>query len=117
MKKKILLVEDNPMIRELVQDILEMEGYALSTVGSGSEALTLLKDESFDLILTDIHLPKMDGVEFLERSRNLCGLIVAITSDSKASDGRSFQEVGFDGFIQKPFKVAEFRAYIQTMLQ
>jgi Response regulators consisting of a CheY-like receiver domain and a winged-helix DNA-binding domain len=116
--REILLIEDNIMNCELVKDTLEMENYSITTINNGSDALDILKSKSFDLILTDINLPRMDGIEFMSRAREICNncSIIAMTSDSKTKDGKSFQEIGFDGYIQKPFKVSEFRQYIRSLI-
>ena len=119
MGKKILLLEDNVLNCELVTDILEMEGYTVTAAGNGTDGLALLESETFDLILTDINLPKTDGIEFLTRARKISGehcIILAMTSNSTTRDGKSFEEVGFDGFIPKPFKVTDFRKYIHSLL-
>ena len=116
--KKILLVEDNVMNSKLVQDILKLGNYQITSTGNGRDALAILENESFDLILTDINLPKMDGVEFVHKFRETesNAKIVAMTSDMTARNGKAFAEIGFDGHIQKPFKVSDFRQYIKTML-
>ncbi|MDV0445053.1 Polar-differentiation response regulator DivK [Methanimicrococcus sp. At1] len=118
--KQILLIEDNVLNSELVKDILEMENYEITCVTNGKDALDLLKKNLFDLILTDINMPKMDGLELVQRIREetsqICK-IIAISSDTSAKDGKSFEEVGFDGFVQKPFKVKEFRNYVNAVIE
>ncbi|MCL2549646.1 MAG: response regulator [Methanimicrococcus sp.] len=116
--KKILLIEDNVMNCELIKDILVLCNYQITSTGDGADALVILENESFDLILTDIHLPKMDGVEFIHKFKESKGIakVVAMTSDLTTKSGETFEEVGFHGYIQKPFKVSEFRQYIKTML-
>lgn len=114
---QILLVEDNGMNSELVKDILEMENYEVTVVGDGCAALDTLQTKSFDLILTDINLPRMDGLTLVRhmRSSGYSGLIVALTSDISTKEG-SFEEVEFNGFIQKPFKINVFREYVKSIL-
>ena len=115
--KKILLVEDNAMNRELVKDILEMSHYQLKCANNGIEALSLLESEFFDLILTDINLPKMNGIDLIGKIRereNGSIKVIAMTSDH-TEDGKTFEEIGFDGFIQKPFKINEFRDYVHSL--
>ncbi|WNY24275.1 Polar-differentiation response regulator DivK [Methanimicrococcus hongohii] len=118
--KHILLIEDNIMNSELVKDILEMENYEITSTADGKEAFEILKKESFDLVLTDINLPKMDGMELIKRVReetNQSAKIIAMSSDTIAKTGESFEEAGFDGFIQKPFKIKEFRDYVKSLLE
>ena len=116
--KKILLVEDDMMHCALVQDILEMSDYRVQYTNDGREALLILESESFDLILTDINMPKMDGIELLERIRKKRKpqKIIAMTADLRPRSGKTFEELGFDGFIQKPFKVNEFRERIRFFI-
>ncbi|MCC2508110.1 response regulator [Methanimicrococcus blatticola] len=117
--KQILLIEDNIMNSELVKDILEMENYEITCTADGMDALDILEKESFDLILTDINLPKMDGLELVKHIRSDMDpniKVIAISSDTLTKDGRQFTDVGFDGFIQKPFKIGEFRKYIKSLL-
>ena len=65
--KKILIVEDNPMNMELIMDLLELYGHNITKAEDGIKALERLAEEKFDLILLDIQLPKMDGLEVLDR--------------------------------------------------
>lgn len=118
--KKILLIEDNIMNSELVKDILEMENYDVSCAFNGKEALEILDGKQFDLILTDINLPKMDGLELVQHIREEAEQrtkIIAISSDTATKGGEPFEKAGFDGFVQKPFKINEFRNYIKSHLE
>jgi DNA-binding response OmpR family regulator len=117
--KRILLVEDNVMNSELIRDILEMENHEISCAADGIEALDHLAENIFDLVLTDINLPKMSGLELMKHIRNNMGhkvKVVALSSDTMTKDGKLFDEIGFDGYIQKPFKIGEFRRYIKPLL-
>ena len=116
---KILLVEDNAMNSELVKEILEMNNYQIKCTKTGLEALEVLESESFDLMLTDINLPKMNGIELVKQlkdSSNRPKKIIALTSDCKTKTGESFEEIGFDGFVRKPFKINEFREYVKSFI-
>ena len=117
--KKILLVEDNAMNRELVKEVLEMSHYQLKCANDGIEALSILESEHFDLILTDINLPKLSGINLVEKIREKETnplKVVAMTSECHTECGKTFEEIGFDGFIQKPFKLNEFRDYVQSLI-
>ena len=122
--KKILLVEDNELYRILVKEVLEMDNYQVRLVNDGEEALSALKSESFDLILTDIALPKLNGIELIQtireqekkRPKKRRQKIIAMTADSQTKDGKSFEEIEFDGFIQKPFKINDFRDYVKSII-
>ena len=116
--KKILLVEDDMMHCALVQDILEMADYHVQYTNDGREALLILESESFDLILTDINMPKMDGIELLGeiRKKKKPQKVIAMTADLQPRSGKTFEKLGFDGFIQKPFKVNELRDCIRFFI-
>ena len=122
--KKILLVEDNELYRILVKEVLEMDNYQIRVVNDGEEALSALKSESFDLVLTDIALPKLNGIELIQKIREQekkqpkksRQKIIAMTADLQTKDGKSFEEIEFDGFIQKPFKIQDFRNYVESII-
>jgi two-component system capsular synthesis sensor histidine kinase RcsC len=106
---------------ELVIDILELSGYEVTWATDGQEALFLLDKESFDLILADIHLPRMDGIEFIRVVRKKpitsAKYIVAMTSDIATKDGKRFQDIGYEKKKKKPFKLNDFRAYVSALLE
>ena len=100
---KILVVDDEPAIRELIVAVLEDEGYEAIGAGSGSRALELLPDERPDLVLMDIMMPEMDGREALRRMRerpDLASIPVVMMSAAFAPD-RVGQRVA--AFLPKPF--------------
>jgi two-component system cell cycle response regulator DivK len=112
-------VEDNVLNFELIKDILEMENYEISSAVNGKEALEILKAQDYDLVLTDIHLPEMDGLELLKHVRaetNQSAKMIAMTADMLTKDGKAYEEAGFDGFIQKPFKIKDLRDYVKSQL-
>ncbi|WP_338101904.1 response regulator [Methanolapillus millepedarum] len=116
---KILLVEDNSMNRELVKDILETFDCDVVGVEDGFKALSLIEKNEFDLILIDINLPKMNGVELAQKIRNSgykYGKLVALTANECTLSGQRFQDVGFDGHIQKPFQINDFRKKVEKYL-
>jgi len=111
---KILLVEDNPINAMLTRELLRRRGHQISEVTSGEAAIQVMADERFDLMLTDIHMPGLDGVEATKRIR-LAELragkrrtpIVALTADVLETGKRACQEAGMDGFLSKPIDPAE----------
>jgi PAS domain S-box-containing protein len=111
---KILLVEDNPINAMLTRELLRRRGHQISEVTSGEAAIQVMAQERFDLMLTDIHMPGLDGVEATKRIR-LAELragkrrtpIVALTADVLETGKRACQEAGMDGFLSKPIDPAE----------
>jgi CheY-like chemotaxis protein len=120
--RRVLLAEDNPINAMLTRELLRRRGYEVSEVGSGEAALQVLEEESFDLILTDIHMPGMDGIEMTSRLREHEAAIgrshtpvVALTADALETGKDACQEAGMDGFLTKPVDPAELDAMFETI--
>lgn len=109
----ILVVEDNPMNMELTVDLLEADGYNVEQAEDGPMALDLVKKKGFDLILLDMQLPKMDGLEVLDRLKKSDQTkdvpVVALTAHSMRGDEDKFINAGCNGYISKPIDIHEFR--------
>jgi len=106
---KILLAEDNPINALLTKELLRRRGHSVTAVTSGEAALAAMETERFDIILTDIHMPGMDGIEATrairaqeERLRRPRTPIVALTADVLETGRRACREAGMDGFLTKP---------------
>jgi len=116
---KILLVEDNPVSRELVLNILRRRGHRVTLAGDGQEALAAFGRKSFDLILMDVQLPVMDGLEATRIIRATEGVrghhtpIVALTGNNRKKDRERCKAAGMDEFLSKPVRVAELLAAIR----
>lgn len=108
----VLVVEDTAVNMELFRDVLRAKGYRTLEATSGEAALELVRDQSPDLILLDIQLPGIDGVETLRRLREVPATadttVVALTAQAMEGDRESFLGAGFDGYISKPIDVPEF---------
>jgi len=111
---KILLAEDNPINAMLTRELLRRRGHDVREVASGEEAVEACAGERFDLVLTDIHMPGLDGVEATKRIRADEAAkgrprvpIVALTADALETGKRACQEAGMDGFLTKPIDPAE----------
>ena len=119
---KILLVEDNPINALLTRELLRRRGHQITEVTSGEAAIQTMADERFDLMLTDIHMPGLDGVEATKRIR-LAELragkkrtpIVALTADVLETGKRACQDAGMDGFLAKPMDPAELDSMIAKL--
>jgi two-component system cell cycle response regulator DivK len=117
---RILVVEDNPMSMELAMDLLELYGYDVIGVEDGFKALEAVKNETFDLILLDMQLPKMEGLEVLEKLKSkekTSGMpVVAMTAHAMIGDEERFIEAGCAGYISKPIDVNEFKPTVERYL-
>jgi two-component system cell cycle response regulator DivK len=110
--KLVLVVEDNEINMELVRDVLLAKGYRTLEATSGEHAVELAGEHLPDLILMDIELPGIDGVNALGRLREneatAATTVVALTAQAMQGDREAFLEAGFDGYISKPIDVPEF---------
>jgi CheY-like chemotaxis protein len=113
---KILVVDDEPAIRELIVAVLEDEGYDAISAGSGSRALELMPAERPDLVLMDIMMPEMDGREALRRMRDRPDLatIPVVMMSAAFTPNRIGQHVS--GFLPKPFDLDHLLATVAQIL-
>lgn len=118
MQKRILLVEDDREISKLIKDHLEQESYSVWPAFNGEEALTLFAEEEFDVILLDLMLPKLSGMEFLKKIRETSSLPVLIIS-AKGSDIDKALGLGFgaDDYISKPISMIELTARVHAAIR
>ncbi len=116
---RILLVEDEPIIRELVRTMLEEQGVEVSCVGDGSQAVKRAREVRPSLVLLDIVLPGMDGItacRFLRAEPFMEGVpIYMLTARVKAQDHEASRRAGADGHIEKPFKGTELMELVQRL--
>jgi CheY-like chemotaxis protein len=111
---RILLAEDNPINMMLIRELLRRRGHSVVEVTTGNAAVQAMMDGTYDLLLTDIHMPGMDGIEAArairageERSGRRRTPIVALTADALEEGKRACQQAGMDGFLTKPVDPAE----------
>lgn len=111
LRPQILLVEDNDVAQRFMRTVLERKGYDVSVASSGSEAINAVKTTPFDLILMDVQMPEMDGLECARRIRNLrsgAGVpIVACTANTAFEVRNSCIDAGMDDFLSKPVHTAD----------
>lgn len=120
-RARLLVVDDALTVRELQRSILERAGYDVRTAGDGQEALARLSEGPFDLVLTDVEMPRMDGFSLTEAIRAQPGLtntaIIILTSRSSETDKRRGLEAGADGYIVKSaFDEASLLAAVERLL-
>lgn len=115
---KILVVDDDPHIRELVRVFLEREGLAVSEAGDGVEALARLESVKADLVILDVMMPNMDGWELCRRLRQSgdCPLLI-ITAKGETGDKIKGFQLGTDDYVVKPFEPAELVARVKALLK
>ncbi len=107
---KVLVVEDNPLNMELVIEILAARGFTVHEAVNGEEALLKTETEDYDLILMDIELPGLDGVEVTRilKSKNRNIPVVALTSYAFKGDRERFLAAGFNEYLSKPLDISDF---------
>ncbi len=114
--REILVVDDNAINRQLAVYLLKRGGYSVREADSGREALEILETHTPDIILLDIQLPEMDGVEILRRIREKSSTkhlkVVALTAHSMHGDRERFESAGFDGYLAKPIEPKTFAKQI-----
>ncbi|NPV59165.1 MAG: response regulator transcription factor [Actinobacteria bacterium] len=116
--KKILVADDDPHIRRLIAELLAAEGYQVLLAEDGEEAMELCRDERPDLVILDIIMPKMDGMEVCRRLRDeTAAPIVFLTAKDDITDLVSGLAIGGDDYITKPFKGAELIARVKAALR
>ena len=117
MALKILLVDDEPDIIEIIQDRLEAYGFVVITAGTGLEALRKLSMERFDGVFLDVKMPEMGGIEALEeiRKRDKTVPIIIITSSSTQEAALAAIKKGANEYILKPFEWEELKGKIQKV--
>jgi len=118
-KKTIMLVDDDPDILTVLQGNLALAGFTVMTAGSGREALQLLDDESPDLLILDLSLPDLDGLQICRRIKRAgfdLPIIMLTARDSVADKVLGF-ECGADDYLVKPFAFLELEARIKTCLR
>jgi signal transduction histidine kinase/CheY-like chemotaxis protein len=115
---RILLVEDNPINQKVTRAILLKAGFTVDVAGNGHLALEAMAKEAYDLILMDVHMPEMGGLETAERIRRtlpieLCPPIVALTADAVKEDIERCLESGMDDYITKPVQAGALIAKVR----
>ena len=109
---QVLVVEDNEKNMKLFRDVLQASGYRLLEATTGDRAMALAAEHQPNLVLMDIQLPDLDGVEALGRlradARTASIPVVALTAQAMHGDRERFLDAGFDAYISKPVDVLEF---------
>jgi CheY-like chemotaxis protein len=118
---RVLLAEDNYINQKVILAVLKPFGVQVDVVENGVDAVTALVRSNYDLVLMDVQMPKMDGVEATARIRELGGErasvpIVALTGNVMQGDRENYLEAGMTDYVSKPVKIPEFRALLARYL-
>jgi len=118
LKSKILLVEDEESIAEVVSFNLELEGYACSWVSDGLKVMRAFEEETYDLVILDVMLPGLDGYELCKqiRAKNVNIPILFLTARSTPDDIVYGLRIGADDYLAKPFNLEEFLLRVTKLL-
>ncbi len=118
MKQKLLIVEDDETIRTLISTAVEMQDYPFESVETGEQALMAAMSHKPDIMLLDLGLPDMDGIEVLKKVRAWSHMpTIVITARSEDSDKIEALDAGADDYLTKPFSVDEMLARIRVALR
>ena len=113
---EILIADDNEVNQMVLERMLQSWGYVPDLAGDGFEVLEAMQHKNYDVVLMDIQMPGMDGLEATEKIRQLYGeerpAIIAVTANAIAGQAEKYLEAGMDGYLSKPFKVEELEALL-----
>lgn len=121
MSKKIMIVEDNELNMKLFNDLLEAHGYLTVTTRDGSTAMDLARAEMPDLILMDIQLPEISGLDITKQLKSEDDLkhipVIAVTAFAMKGDEDKIKECGCEGYVSKPISIISFIETIASHLK
>jgi two-component system, OmpR family, response regulator ResD len=117
-ERRVLVVDDEPMVREVLERYLEREGFRVSTAADGDDALTLFAQERPHLVLLDLMLPRVDGLEVFRRMRASGSTpVIMLTARGEETDRVVGLELGADDYVTKPFSPREVIARVRAVLR
>ena len=121
MAKTVLIVDDSESIREVVSFTLQSEGYDVLVGVDGEDALKFLDGRHIDIVITDLHMPNIDGLELIRRIRKIDSYkhmpILFLTTESQAEKKMEAKEAGATGWIIKPFVPAKLLSAISRVIR
>lgn len=121
--RNILVVDDNEDIRNLLSLVLQKEGYVVFLAPNGTEAIEIVKNNKIDLVLLDVMMPGLSGLEVLSiirgnKDKNICNIpVMMITAASTVSDIDAAVEIGASSYIIKPFRNEHLLEKVSTIFQ
>ena len=115
---RVLVVDDEPAIRKVVRDALEREGHEVAAASDGADALEQFEKERFDLVITDLAMPRVGGLELVQEIRRASRVpILVLTVRSDEREKVRLLDAGADDYVTKPFGVAELLARARVLLR
>ena len=118
MADKILVVDDDPVLAELVQYTLEVEGYIVVTAKDGQDGMRKFHTERPDLVVLDVTMPKLNGYDVCQRIREMSDIpILMLTAQGREQDIVKGFALGADDYVTKPFRIKEFAARVKANLR
>ncbi|ALZ82847.1 XRE family transcriptional regulator [Pseudomonas oryzihabitans] len=116
---RVLLIEDDPDLGEGIRTSLREEGYTLDWLRDGESAVHALREESFDLVVLDLGLPRLDGIQVLRQSRanGLTTPVLILTARDDTEDRVAGLDAGADDYLVKPFDIKELKARLRALLR
>ncbi len=118
-KEKILIVDDEEIMRNFLLDVFVDEGYDLDLAADGEEALDKISRSRYQLIITDVRMPKVDGTEVLRKAKQLDPQVnvIVITGYASPQARQECQELGSAYYIAKPFQINQIRGLVNKLLR
>lgn len=115
---RILAIDDSPSIRALVSTTLGLDGHSVIHAADGVEGLSIGNSQPFDLIITDLNMPKMNGLEFIKRYRETQRFtpVLVLTTEVSQTLRQSAKAAGATGWVVKPFQADTLRTLVKNLL-
>jgi two-component system NtrC family sensor kinase len=120
-QRRLLIVDDEPGIRDVLEVVLSGSGYAVSTANNGAEAMNLIGANKFDLVISDMCMPEMDGEKLYEAIRGkdpqLAKRILFVTGDTVSAKSRTFLERTGNRWLSKPFNIKDVEEVVSSYMR
>ncbi len=119
MAKRVMMVDDSLTVRQVLRMTLEQEGYELIEAENGSQALERFPENGVDMLVTDLNMPEIDGIDLIKEIRQKPGSrfmpIIMLTSESQPEKKKEGKAAGASGWITKPFKPEQLLAVVRMV--
>ncbi|HNC45566.1 MAG TPA: response regulator, partial [Acidobacteriota bacterium] len=115
----MLIVDDELSMREVLERVFRREGYTVHLADNGARALEMIRDHVYDLVLSDVRMPTLTGMELLAECRHISSetMVILMTAYGTVESAREAFKMGADDFIQKPFDIDEIKLVVRNALE